>query len=279
MSFFNFFRKKNDPKKVFSKKEEKTELDSLLGKQRRGESKDVDKDADRFYRLLLDTLLFVPTIEVPEKRERLIATDESFSPIIVEDAGKQYIPLFDTEEKFNNWSKGRRIGFVALKGKDMISILPKEYLIALNPGTVFLKTFVKDELEWLRSVAEGREIGKNHGEVNIPEGTQMRIGQPDPRVIPSALRDALRSYFIDHPEVEKAYFAIFEYVAEKRWTLAIVIDVNPYAPSHDVIESEIVKLISDGLIPRNMVVDVLIKKEKGPESVVVKTIPPFYSKM
>ena len=111
---------------------------------------------DLYYELFLNTVLYIPTWDVPDKdKTEVLEEDVAIQPVIIEDESgeenKTYIMLFDSEERLNEWADGQKVGMAGLSGYDIINILGSENHMLLNPSSECSKEFCPDEIEWLKA--------------------------------------------------------------------------------------------------------------------------------
>jgi hypothetical protein len=132
-----------------------------------------------FYNAFLSSTILVATADSPtsEKTKRA-GNNETISPIIIESNGEKYVMLFDTKERLAAWAK-REVGFAAVPGHAIVEMMGTDFHWALNVGTDHVKTFVPDEIKWLK-----QNLTKAQAE-KLPAGTRVLIGAP--AKIPSEL--------------------------------------------------------------------------------------------
>ena len=122
-----------------------------------------NKLEDEYYELFLNTVLYIPTWNIPkEPKEGVADEDIEIQPVIIEDESqidnraedgenKTYVMLFDTEERLTKWADGEKVGVVGLHGHDIISILGSANYMILNPSSECSKEFHPEEIEWLKA--------------------------------------------------------------------------------------------------------------------------------
>ena len=131
------------------------------------EAEDASEEArnkleDEYYELFLNTVLYIPTGNVPEEPKEGVADEDiEIQPVIIEDESAQkdddegenktYVMLFDTEERLVKWADGEKVGMVGLHGHDVISILGSANHMILNPSSECSKEFQPEEIEWLKA--------------------------------------------------------------------------------------------------------------------------------
>lgn len=104
---------------------------------------------DDYYTLFLNTELFIPVWSSEQAEE-----GEEVEPVVVEQEGFSYIPAFDTQERLKAWAQ-REIGMTGMRGYDLLRMIrPHGFLLALNEGTTYTKTFSHQEIDWLLDNAE-----------------------------------------------------------------------------------------------------------------------------
>ena len=120
-----------------------TKLDDALAAAKAGKGSEMD-----FYNLFLNSELLVPLAEPPNP-----ADPGSLKPILIESDGKNYLMLFDSEDRLAAWAK-RKLDFAGLKGADIVAMMDPSVPWVLNVGTEHVKVFVPDEIQWLKSAIE-----------------------------------------------------------------------------------------------------------------------------
>lgn len=109
-------------------------------------SKDT-KAQPLYYDLFLNSLLFIPVIEDDNQKD----DDDGAIPLLVETNGLQYLMLFDTIKRLQDWAD-EKVKYVALPGHAVTEMsLPNLYW-ALNYGTEHQKMFEPEEIKWLKTI-------------------------------------------------------------------------------------------------------------------------------
>lgn len=131
-----------------------TELDQALVKANEDEAA-----RPAYYELLLNSMLFIPTHDTPGDSTELNEGDE-FSPLIGEADGKDYLFVFDTQERLAAWAE-EEVGFVTLPGHVITDMCPQEMHWILNIGSDYPREFISEELGWMKQMVEQarEEIG------------------------------------------------------------------------------------------------------------------------
>jgi hypothetical protein len=175
------------------------------------------KDEWAFYNAFLNATLYIPTVDIPAApAERRAGQNETFSPVLIENEGNKYLMLFDTEKRLGDWAR-REVGFVALAGHAIVEMMDAQFHWALNAGTDYMKTFVPDEIRWLKQSLQNAE------ERQVESGTRVIFGAP--AQIPVKLIVALKKNLeTRNREVKTAWLGQVHYVKPgERPHLALII--------------------------------------------------------
>ncbi len=125
-----------------------TELDQALENLRR-DMNDA-KNQSKFYDLFLNASFFVPTFV---DGEEAVAGEGEVMPLVIEAEGNDYLMLFDTKERLLSWAQ-TEAPFVEVPGHVLAATTMPPLHWALNVGTEYSKSFLPDEIAWLREVVE-----------------------------------------------------------------------------------------------------------------------------
>ena len=126
-----------------------TELDQALEAARQN-----NEARSAFYELFLHTNLYIPTHDAPaEGQDAELKEGESVVPLIAEAEGKDYLLLFDTQERLAAWAE-REMPFICLPGYAVTEMSPAQLNWALNVGTEYAREFAAEEVAWLKDVVE-----------------------------------------------------------------------------------------------------------------------------
>lgn len=105
-----------------------------------------------YYELFLNTSLYIPTHDKPEgEKNEKVKEGESVVPLIAEAEGKDYLLMFDSQERLSAWAQ-REMPFICLPGFAVAEMSPPELNWALNVGTDFAREFEANEVAWLKEV-------------------------------------------------------------------------------------------------------------------------------
>lgn len=129
-----------------------TELDRAL--ENFQQDMEDPKNQSQFYDLILNTTFFVPTVD--EKGPELESgpgAEGQVVPLVLEAEGNDYLMLFDTVERLNNWAQAE-VSFVEVPGHVIAELSTPPLHWALNVGAERSKQFVPEEIAWLRDVVE-----------------------------------------------------------------------------------------------------------------------------
>lgn len=228
-----------------------------------------------FYNAFLSATIFISTVDSPdeEKQTRTRAGDnDTISPIIIESDGDQYIMLFDSKERLASWAQ-REVGFTALAGHAIVEKMGTDFHWALNVGTAHVKTFVPDEIKWLK------------GNINVPEekmvasGTQVLIGAPSQ--IPNGLIESLvKSLSSRNGEIKAAYLGQVHYVREgEQPHLALVLDTEINDQSIIEAISKDLAVSTKGFLGDDEYIDIMVNDGNGTALEITKAVKPFYEKV
>lgn len=247
-------------------KSKMTPLDSALVAAQKN-----DEHQSAFYNAFLNSELFIPTHTMPENDQRRRASEnESISPIFVESEGVQYLMLFDSKERLSSWAQ-REVGFVALPGHAIVEMMSPEFHWALNVGTDYVKTFVPEEIQWLKS-----SLAQSKGqETKMAAGTNVLIGAP--AKIPNGLIDSLTNNIKRNPEIKRSYLGQVYYEKEGEIPhLALVLDI-PNLPKStlEAIRTDL-STASKGFLSESEYIDIMVNNGSGVAHEITKAVKPFY---
>lgn len=105
---------------------------------------DRDKQT-RFFDLFLNTVFFIPTCE----DEGAAGEQSGKAPLVLSAEGRDYLMLFDTEERLVEWA-GQDVPCLAAAGHVLASNTPAELHWMLNYGCEPCKQFTPEEIAWLQ---------------------------------------------------------------------------------------------------------------------------------
>lgn len=128
-----------------------TELDKALELLR--QDMNDAKSQSKYYDLFLNSTFFVPACSEEEAGEAAAGAEEQALPLIMEAEGNDYLMLFDTPERLQQWAE-KEIRSVAVPGHVLAAITMPPLHWALNVGTDYSKQFLPEEIAWLREVVE-----------------------------------------------------------------------------------------------------------------------------
>lgn len=225
-----------------------------------------------FYDAFLKATIFIAIADSPTSESTTRAgSNETISPIVIESHGEKYIMLFDTRERLAAWAK-REVGCAALPGHAIVEMMGTEFHWALNVGTDYMKTFVPDEIAWLK-----QNLTKAQAE-SVPAGTKVLIGAP--AKVPSGLVEALLETISSrNPEVQSAYLGEVFYVRDgEKPHLALVIDVNTRDKVAINAICQDLAVSTKGLLGEGDDLDIMANDGNGTALEITKAVKPFYSK-
>ncbi len=125
-----------------------TEMDQALENLRRDMNDATNQS--KYYDLFLNATFFVPTF-VEGGTEA--AGEGEVMPLVIEAEGNDYLMLFDTKERLVAWAQ-TDAPFVEVPGHVLAATTMPPLHWALNVGTEYSKSFLPDEIVWLREVVE-----------------------------------------------------------------------------------------------------------------------------
>jgi SseB protein N-terminal domain len=127
-----------------------TELDTALEILLR----DIEnpENQSQYYNQFLDTSFFVPIHDPANIEGTETLNEDDVVPLVIESEGNDYLMLFDTRERMNDWAHFE-VQHVVMPGEQLAitSIPPLHW--ALNAGTDHSKLFLLDEIAWLKGIA------------------------------------------------------------------------------------------------------------------------------
>jgi hypothetical protein len=225
-----------------------------------------------FYNAFLSSTIFIATADSPstEKNKRA-GSNETISPIIIESNGEKYVMLFDTKERLAAWAQ-REVSFAALPGHAIVEMMGTDFHWALNVGTDYVKTFVPDEISWLK-----QNLTKAQAE-RVSAGTKVLIGAP--AKTPNGLIEALKKTISSrNPEVKTAYLGQVFYVRDgEKPHLALVIEVS--TKDNVIIDAicQDLAISTKGLLGEGEYIDIMVNDGNDTALEITKAVKPFYSK-
>ena len=74
-------------------------------------------------------------------------------PLVIEAEGHDYLMIFDSRERLESWAE-TGVPFVEVPGHVLAATTLPPLRWALNVGTDYSKSFLPDEIAWLRDVVE-----------------------------------------------------------------------------------------------------------------------------
>lgn len=105
-----------------------------------------------YYDLFLNSVLYVPTHEVPDEELKGVSNDEiAVLPVVIEDGDRQYIMLFDDKAQLQKWAGDEDFGVAEMQGYDVINIFGADSYMMLNVLSENQKEFTPEEIEFLLS--------------------------------------------------------------------------------------------------------------------------------
>lgn len=224
-----------------------------------------------FYNTFLNAELFIPTHDAPqEDHEKRAGENETISPIFIESDGIHHLMLFDSKERMSSWAQ-RKVGFVALPGHAIVEMMDSKFHWVLNVGTEYVKTFVSDEIQWLK-----QNLAKSKGqEQSMEAGTKILIGEPNNT--PEGLIESLLNNVKRNSEIKKAYLGQVHYDKEgEKPHLALVLNIQDIPESTINAIREDLAIATKGILGDSEYIDIMINNGSGVANEVTKVVKPFY---
>ena len=242
-----------------------TPLDQALEESRRTKNEAV------FYNAFLNARLYLPLADAATQAEGGRAgSEDRISPILIEADGQRYLMLFDTRERLAAWAR-REVPVAALPGHAIVAMMSPDHPWMLNAGTEHPKSFVSDEIRWLkRQMSAGSQAG------SVAAGTRIRIEAPVEA--PGELVEALEKRLArDNPEVEAAYLArVLHEQAGDAPHLALVLDIDSQDRQViDAIVQDVMVAIRPAIGPGEPV-DLMVNAGKGIAFEITRIAEPVY---
>ncbi len=123
-----------------------SELDTVVAAAYASEGQ--QEKVNKVYVTLFRTLLYMPVYTQDDE-------DEPFSPLYLEDAGKYFIPIFDSLERLQAWTVNEyeNLEYAEILGADVIRCIGEAVVyLCLNAGTDYYKEFSPDEILHLKKM-------------------------------------------------------------------------------------------------------------------------------
>lgn len=234
-------------------------------------AQESEEHQSSFYNTFLNSELFIPTHDIPEKDQHKRASEnESISPIFVESEGIQYLMLFDSKERLSTWAK-KEVGFVALPGHAVVEMMSAEIHWALNVGTEYVKTFVPEEIQLLK-----QNLAESKGqETKVTAGTSVFIGAPEN--VPKGLIESLLNNIKRNSEIKKAYLGQVHYDKKGETPhLALVIKISNIPQSTIEAIRKDLATATKGFLGESEYIDIMVNDGSGVANEVTKSVKPFY---
>ena len=134
-----------------------TELDTALGTLLQDLAS--PEYQSRYYNLFLGTTFYVPIHDPATIEGAADSLNEGdVMPLVVESEGNDYLMIFDTRERMNDWAH-HEVPHVAMEGRQLASTSVPPLQWALNAGTEHSKLFLTDEIAWLKQMVVGTDAG------------------------------------------------------------------------------------------------------------------------
>jgi hypothetical protein len=228
-----------------------------------------------FYNLFLNTDVFIPTHDAASLGQpRRSEAGESFHPVVIENNGIPYLPIFDTYDRLVKWSAEHQMSYVQMPAHALIrSSLDAKLHLALNVETSHVKIFVPEELKWLRKVYEA-QIPK---EFSVPAGTKVLVGAP--ATIPEGIEDSLRVCLKRNREVEAAFLGQVHFMIEgEKPQLFLVLKIDNEGKEFIKNIQEDIGVAMRSILQKGVNITLQIYDGNGVSSDIVKTVEPFYSR-
>lgn len=153
-----------------------------------------------FYRALPEhDLLVIPDGYMPEREQSVTLTaDVSLKFRTMPIKGTSYVPIFTSVDRISA-IVNKQVGFVALKGRDLLSLLRDRDLV-INPGSAYGKFLTRQEVS---AITDGTIF--NPSAMPDVGGKEVLLGQP--RDYPRHITEPLARFFAKQRDVKAAYLA------------------------------------------------------------------------
>ncbi|MBE0596106.1 MAG: SseB family protein [Desulfuromonadales bacterium] len=141
-----------------------TKLDQAL--QAFEQDRDDPANQSGFFDLFLNSTFFIPTVDgKTEVAAEGMDEQGHVVPLVIEAEGKDFLMLFDTEERLRNWAEAET-SFVEVAGHVVAAMSEPPLHWALNVGSEPSKLFQPEEIAWLKEVVAHceAEAGKTPAE-------------------------------------------------------------------------------------------------------------------
>lgn len=111
-----------------------------------------EEGQEAYYEEILNTNFYIPLSEAPKGDN-----PEEVSPMVLEAEDKNYLMLFDSEERLKAWAD-QDVPYAIYAGFQLAEMTPDIFHWAVNVGAQHSKEFIPEEIGWLReSVQAFRE--------------------------------------------------------------------------------------------------------------------------
>jgi len=119
-----------------------------------------------FYDLFLNSGFYVPTIRETFENEDGSTEENAEVPLILENDDTDFLVFFDEQQRLNDWAE-EDAPCVKLPGHVITEMSTPELHWALNIGTDYFKTFVPEEIGWLKDVVKRCKEEEGAGEAPV----------------------------------------------------------------------------------------------------------------
>lgn len=97
-----------------------------------------------YYDEVLNTDFYIPLMEAPDAAE-----PQDVAPMVLESEGKNYLMLFDSEERLNAWAQ-EDAHHAIYAGHQLAELTPEDICWAVNVGCEYAKEILPEEIGWLK---------------------------------------------------------------------------------------------------------------------------------
>ena len=133
----------------------KTKLDKILEKI--GE----DGNLAPYFEELMNTTLIIPLDPEGGPEEGEEDEEGSVDPFILENDGMQFIPVFDTVERFEAWAEGfgEELSSIEVIGEEFINAieLQDDLHIVVNHLTDYEEIIYPENIQWMQEASDDNE--------------------------------------------------------------------------------------------------------------------------
>lgn len=227
-------------------------------------AKSDDEQKPAFYNQFLNTELYVATHPGTDD-------NDAIAPLIVEYSGVQFLMLFDTQQRLEGWGK-KEMTYAVMPGHTLVQQMNTDYHWALNVGTDFTKTFVPNEISWLKDIVE-----KTKSEQTQSSKQNVSALVRTPNELPDNFIHQLSEIFTKNPAIHYAYLGEVRYAIENEPPhLTLVLETK--ATFSQLMRDELCET-AKALLDDTLVFDLMLAGESNVANDLIKSLKPVYPKV